>query len=102
MDITGKYAYSTLSYPLDLQSRSDLGHYMMFYINVPNNTEHNQKSDKARAELSARKEAEAKGGKKMTSKENAKLAILQNERGHSSGKGKAINNSTTGKKWKQG
>ena len=28
----------TLSYPLDLQTRTDLGHYMMFYVNVPNQT----------------------------------------------------------------
>ena len=51
MEITGNYAYSTLSYPLDLQSRSDLGHYMMFYVNVPNKTEQNKKSYKARSEL---------------------------------------------------
>tara|TARA_Y100000310_G_scaffold286590_1_gene310910 strand:- start:47 stop:1228 length:1182 start_codon:yes stop_codon:yes gene_type:complete len=102
MEVEGKYAYSTLSYPLDLQSRSDLGHYMMFYINVPNNTEHNQKSDKARADLSVQKEWESKGGKKLTSKENAKLALLQNERGHSSGKGKTVNYDQTGKTWKAG
>ena len=28
------YSYSTLQYPLDIQQRSDLGHYMLFYINV--------------------------------------------------------------------
>ena len=30
-----KWSYTTLEYPLDLQTRSDLGHYMLFYINVP-------------------------------------------------------------------
>ena len=34
MKITDNWAYSTLEYPLDLQQRSDLGHYMMFYVNV--------------------------------------------------------------------
>ena len=34
MDIGSKWSYSTLEYPLDIQQRSDLGHYMMFYINV--------------------------------------------------------------------
>lgn len=29
---------ATLEYPYDIQQRSDLGHYMMFYINVPNQT----------------------------------------------------------------
>ena len=28
------YRTATLQYPLDIQQRSDLGHYMMFYINV--------------------------------------------------------------------
>ena len=34
MDIGSKWSYSTLEYPSDIQERSDLGHYMMFYINV--------------------------------------------------------------------
>ena len=29
-----KYSYATKQYPLDIQQRSDLGHYMMFYINT--------------------------------------------------------------------
>ena len=32
------YSYATLQYPLDIQQRSDLGHYMLFYINVINET----------------------------------------------------------------
>ena len=38
MEVGSKWSYSTLEYPMDIQSRTDLGHYMMFYINVPNNT----------------------------------------------------------------
>ena len=34
MNIGSKWAYATLEYPSDIQQRSDLGHYMMFYINV--------------------------------------------------------------------
>ena len=34
MQIGSKWSYSTLEYPADIQQRSDLGHYMMFYINV--------------------------------------------------------------------
>ena len=48
MEIDGRWSYSTLQYPLDIQSRSDLGHYMMFYINVPNHNDSkfgNQASD---------------------------------------------------------
>ena len=36
MEVTDKWSYSTLQYPIDIQSRTDLGHYMMFYVNVPN------------------------------------------------------------------
>ena len=35
MKIDGKYNYSTLEYPSDIQTRTDLGHYMMFYVNIP-------------------------------------------------------------------
>ena len=38
MEVGSKWSYSTLQYPIDIQSRTDLGHYMMFYINVPNTT----------------------------------------------------------------
>jgi len=34
MTIGSKWSYSTLEYPMDIQSRSDMGHYMMFYINI--------------------------------------------------------------------
>jgi len=33
MMMGSKWSYSTLEYPSDIQSRSDQGHYMMFYIN---------------------------------------------------------------------
>ena len=35
MRIGSKWSYSTLEYPMDIQQRSDLSHYMMFYVNVP-------------------------------------------------------------------
>lgn len=38
MRIGDKWSYTTLEYPEDLQQRSDLGHYMLFYINVPVNS----------------------------------------------------------------
>ena len=34
MEIGSKWSYATLEYPIDIQQRTDLGHYMMFYINV--------------------------------------------------------------------
>ena len=38
MEVGSKWSYSTLQYPEDIQARTDLGHYMMFYINVANTT----------------------------------------------------------------
>ena len=37
MMIGSKWSKTTLQYPLDIQGRSDQGHYMMFYINEPVN-----------------------------------------------------------------
>ena len=34
MEIGSKWSYSTLEYPMDIQQRSDMGHYMLFYINI--------------------------------------------------------------------
>ena len=42
MKVGSKWSYSTLEYPMDIQSRTDLGHYIMFYVNVPNNTQYSQ------------------------------------------------------------
>ncbi len=44
LEIGSKWSYSTLEYPLDIQGRSDLGHYMMFYINVPTTSPSGQKT----------------------------------------------------------
>jgi len=38
MEVSSKWSYSTLEYPMDIQSRTDMGHYMMFYVNVANDT----------------------------------------------------------------
>ena len=38
MEVGSKWSYSTLEYPMDIQTRTDMGHYMMFYVNVANDT----------------------------------------------------------------
>ena len=38
MKVNGKWSYSTLQYPSDIQQKTDMGHYMMFYINVADST----------------------------------------------------------------
>ena len=44
MKIGSKWSYSTLEYPMDIQSRSDMGHYMMFYINVATDSRYGRSS----------------------------------------------------------
>ena len=41
MDVGSKWSYASLEYPSDIQQRTDLGHYMMFYINVAVNHDSN-------------------------------------------------------------
>ena len=60
MEVGSKWSYSTLQYPEDIQSRTDLGHYMMFYINVPNNTEYGRTGG-AGAEKGSLKNAKSSG-----------------------------------------
>ena len=75
MEVEGKYAYSSLSYPLDLQTRTDLGHYMMFYVNVPNTTEYSTTNTMQKGTS----REEARGGGNNQNK--AQQAILDNEKG---------------------
>ena len=95
MDVEGKYAYSSLSYPLDLQSRTDLGHYMMFYVNVPNETAYsttsNMKVDKGES-----------SSKMRGSQNDAQLAIMDNEKAYAKNAGTAGNYNKKGQTWKAG
>ena len=52
MEIGSKWSYSTLQYPLDIQSRTDLGHYMMFYVNIPNNSAYSKYNSKEKIDTS--------------------------------------------------
>ena len=38
MEVGSKWSYSSLEYPMDIQSKTDMGHYMMFYINIANSS----------------------------------------------------------------
>ena len=99
MEVVGKYAYSSLSYPLDLQSRTDLGHYMMFYVNVPNNTEYSVfTADK----VEKKKGSQFWENKKIKGMEDGAQKSLLQGKGHSKGSGKTVSYDTEGKTWKAG
>ena len=104
MEVEGNYAYSTLTYPLDLQTRTDLGHYMMFYVNIPNESAYGATSDKQRSELNAKAEASQKfaGAKGMSDKEKAQRSILNNKRGFAANAGTAGSFNAEGRTWKAG
>ena len=69
MKVNGKWSYSTLQYPADIQSRTDLGHYMMFYINV---------ADSQRSQYSTydSMKPKAMGAQSAGDKRKGKVAIL--------------------------
>ena len=98
MRIEGKYSYSSLSYPLDLQSRSDLGHYMMFYVNIPNESAYQTKSPMEKRD----KDAETAGMAEYSEQNKAQNAILKNEKGYSKNTGQAGSYNTKGRSWKAG
>ena len=100
MNVEGKYAYSSLSYPLDLQSRVDLGHYMMFYVNIPNQSAYSQTSSMSKKDKSA-----GRGGKaeaKVPEQNKAQTAILNNEKAFSNNAGVAGSFNREGQSWKAG
>ena len=99
MNVEGKYAYSSLSYPLDLQSRTDLGHYMMFYVNVPNNTEYSSTSSLAKKEFES---DDYSKWEKVPEQNKAQSAILKNEQGYSKNAGAAGSFNKEGRSWKAG
>ena len=97
MEVEGKYSYSTLSYPLDLQSRVDLGHYMMLYVNIPNQSSYAAKHDKARTDINKKGGA----GGALSDNDQQQKAIL-NGKGYSKDAGAAGNFNKEGQSWKAG
>ena len=92
MKIGSKWSYSTLEYPMDIQQRSDMGHYMMFYINIATNSAYSRVGSMGTDHtLKTRNEAK---------EDPAQAAIL-------SGKGSSITQTgtspdATGNSWKPG
>ena len=53
MEIGSKWSYSTLEYPMDIQQRSDMGHYMLFYINIATDSGYSRYSSTDKKEVSS-------------------------------------------------
>lgn len=95
MEVGSKWSYSTLQYPEDIQSRTDLGHYMMFYINVPNNTEYGRSGNLGD------KKKEHRGGGENLGTLSTEQSLLLDGKGNSKDD-KTTGYSTDGKSWRPG
>ena len=99
MKIDGKYNYSTLEYPSDIQSRTDLGHYMMFYVNIPLKSSYSRTSS-----FGGKKMETSGGGGALTEKiggNPAQMAVLGGK-GYAKNAGASGAVSADGKSWKPG
>ena len=95
MKIGSKWSYSTLEYPMDIQSRSDMGHYMLFYINVATDSSYGRRSSMAD------KSNQPTGLKaKRAAKDPAQKAIMSGGGYSEKQQGTAPNE--TGNSWKPG
>ena len=97
MEVGSKWSYATLQYPLDIQSRTDLGHYMMFYINVPNNTEYGRGGG-----AGADKKTTRKGGESFGRTLSTEEGMVLDGTGHSKEDDVAGKYDVNGESWKPG
>lgn len=65
MEVGSKWSYSSLEYPMDIQSKTDMGHYMMFYINIANDSSYSRTNSTAK-DLSPREKKQGLGAVQTT------------------------------------
>jgi len=96
MEITSKWSYSSLEYPMDIQSKTDMGHYMMFYVNIANDSAYSRYN-------STGKDKEAKGhaGGAIVPTQTAAQNRILSGAGYSE-KQQGSTPDSTGKSWKPG
>ena len=104
MEVGSPYAYATLQYPMDIQSRTDMGHYMMFYINVPSSTKYSRTGKlgsaqkKTSVDTSGGETAEDDLGKTS----DPQRAVLDGGEFHQGTTGDVGSYDETGRSWKPG
>jgi hypothetical protein len=102
MTVGSKWSYSTLQYPEDIQGRSDMGHYMMFYVNVPNTS----RSKYGRTGgAGSKKKMKSAGAPGRTQEDTGNLSPEEKmitERGGTSKDANAKGYTTTGETWHPG
>ena len=98
MTVGSKWSYSTLQYPEDIQGRSDMGHYMMFYVNIPNSSR--SKYGRVGGAGTLRKEDEFGGGEDVGTRSPEEKLIM--ERKGTSKDANAKGYTISGKTWQPG
>ena len=96
MEIGSKWSYSTLEYPMDIQQRSDMGHYMLFYINIATDSGYSRMGSTDKRTQSALKERKSA----ESHEDPAQKAILNG--GGFSEKQQGSAPDATGSSWKPG
>ena len=107
--IGSKWSYATLEYPQDIQTRSDLGHYMMFYINVANsNRSKYSRIGGMKNGKFKQKQTTAVAGKNMKSddlsgvKKDSAQDLILNRKGHAKDAEAQGKWNTAGQSWEPG
>ena len=97
MEVGSKWSYSSLEYPMDIQSRTDMGHYMMFYVNVANDTSYGKYNSVGKDNLTENK----KGETILPTQTEAQAAVLEGQ-GFSEKQQGTAPSDISGKSWKPG
>ncbi len=95
MEVGSKWSYSSLEYPMDIQSKTDMGHYMMFYINIANDSSYSR-TNSTNKDLSPREKRMGLEPKQTTAQTR-----IMNGAGFSE-KQQGSTPDSTGKSWKPG
>ena len=97
MKVGSKWSYSTLEYPMDIQSKSDMGHYMMFYVNIATDSSYGR-TNSMNKKTSARDKR--RGNTPEYKKSAAEKAVMSGQGFSERQKGSAPD--ATGDSWKPG
>ena len=95
MEVSSKWSYSSLEYPMDIQSKTDMGHYMMFYVNIANDSAY------SRYNSTGKDTAENTKGELVVPKQTVAQSRILSGQGYSEKQQGSTPNST-GKSWKPG
>ena len=109
LKIGSKWSYSTLEYPQDIQSRSDLGHYMMFYINIANSSRSKYSrtggagAERQKHKLTAHDKRKGNVANwKTESGANSQETMIMNRQGHAKDANAQGKYDTSGGSWEPG